>query len=137
MRGPLAPTRTASEVKRFLFFVLAVGLVSCGPGGGPPTNLTIRVANARAQTSHVMWQSGGLFGTTILASTGDDQVAGCSVYTRTFDSLQTKITISVADQSLDVDLGTNTGNGAERDFLIGFHEISEVDPVTLPISPCN
>jgi hypothetical protein len=117
--------------------VMGVIAVGCGPGGGPPTNMTVRIANERAQTAEMAWQSGGLFGTSLLASTGTDQIAGCSIYTRSFDSRSTTVTISVADLSLRVNLGSTPDFGAERDFLIGLQDISEIDPAALPANPCS
>jgi hypothetical protein len=117
--------------------VMVVTIISCKPSGGPPTNMTVRVANERAQTADFAWQSGGLFGTPILASTGNDAIAGCSVYMRTFDSRSTNVTISIGIESAHFDLGASPGNGNERDFVIGLTDVLEVQPDNLPTSPCG
>jgi len=119
--------------------VLLIALVcgACQPNGGAPMNVIVRVANAAAQTGTFTWQTGGLFGTALLASTGNDPIGGCAIYMRTFGEQATKVTISSGDQVLRVDLGANPGFGTERDFVIGAQGISEVNPTALPSKPCG
>ena len=122
-------------------YVVATALgalvVACSPTT-IPSSLTVSVANESASAATFAWSSPGLFGLPFFPDTGNEPIAGCGVYRRSFNPGHQEIAVSTGTGQLRLSFDVASDDDQTAYVVIGSDGTAQaVDGSTFPEHPCS